>query len=141
MRASFLIQIVGVLAMSTAPVMAEELRVERFGMYLRVTDLSRSRAFYERVLGKSPYVTNERLVGFDVSGGLLALFHDGDAGLVRGRNAVPYLRVANADTEFSRLKELGVELHDDRVVVEGPLKLFRFVDPDGNLLEIFSVAR
>ena len=127
--------------MSIAPVAAEELRVERFGMYLRVTDLSRSRAFYERVLGKQPYVTNERLVGFDVSGGLLALFHDGDAALVRGHNAVPYLRVANADAEFERLQGLGVTLRDERVVVEGPLKLFRFVDPDGNLLEIFSVTR
>ena len=127
--------------MSIAPVAAEELRVERFGMYLRVSDLSRSRAFYERVLGKQPYVTNDRLVGFDVSGGLLALFHDGDAELVRGRNAVPYLRVANADLEFERLKKLDVELRDDRVVAEGPLKLFRFVDPDGNLLEVFSVTR
>lgn len=126
--------------MSIASVAAEELHVQRFGMYLRVTDLAQSRAFYERVLGKQPYVTNERLVGFDVSGGLLALFHDGDVALVRGHNAVPYLRVADADAEFERLAGLGIVLRDDQVVAEGPLKLFRFVDPDGNLLEIFSVA-
>ena len=138
-----LIVLVGVVAMTVAPIVraTDELPVERFGVYLRVTDLSRSRAFYERVLGKQPYVTNERLVGFDVAGGLLALFHDDDAQLARGRNAVPYLRVANVDAEFDRLRRLDVELLDDHVVVEGPLKLFRFIDLDGNMLEIFSVTR
>ena len=129
--------------MTLAPLVhaADELQVERFGMYLRVTNLERSRSFYERVLGKPPYVANERLVGFDVAGGLLALFHDDDGRLTRGRNAVPYLRVANAQAELDRLRKLRVELLDEQIVVEGPLKLFRFVDADGNMLEMFSVTR
>jgi predicted transcriptional regulator YdeE len=41
--------------------------------------------------------------------------------------------------EVARLKALDVKLLDDRVIGEGPLKLFRFADPDGNVLELFSL--
>jgi hypothetical protein len=46
---------------------------------------------------------------------------------------------AGADDEYERLKALDVQMLDDRVVVEGPLKLFRFADPDGNAPELFSL--
>lgn len=118
---------------------ADGLQVERFGVYLRVGSLDRSRVFYERVLGKQPYVSNDRLVGFDVAGALLALYANSADESARGRNVVPYIRVQSADAEFTRLKSLDVQLLDDRVVVEGPLKLFRFADPDGNVLELFSL--
>lgn len=118
---------------------ADALQAERFGVYLRVTSLDRSREFYERVLGKQPYVANDRLVGFDVAGALLALYSMADEQIARGRNVVPYIRVQSAEAEFARLKVLDVKLLDDRVVVEGPLKLFRFADPDGNVLELFSL--
>ena len=52
---------------------------------------------------------------------------------------MPYIRVQSADDEFERLKALDVQMLDDKVVVEGPLKLFRFADPDGNALELFSL--
>lgn len=118
---------------------ADGLQVQRFGVYLRVGSLDRSRAFYERVLGKQPYVSNDRLVGFDVAGALLALYANPAEEIARGRNVVPYIRVQSADAEFARLKSLDVQLLDDRVVAEGPLKLFRFADPDGNVLELFSL--
>lgn len=130
------------MALACSAALADELQVERFGVYVRVADLERAHAFYERVLGKKPYVSNDRLVGFDVSGALLALFREGDdEQLARGRNVVPYIRVQSADAEFARLKLLGVALLDRQVVVEGPIKLFRFTDPDGNVLEIFSLVR
>jgi catechol 2,3-dioxygenase-like lactoylglutathione lyase family enzyme len=116
------------------------MQIDRFGVYVRVASLERSRAFYERVLGKQPYVANDRLVGFDAAGALLALYANSAEEIVRGRNVVPYLRVRSADAEFARLQELDVELLDSKVVVEGPLRLFRFADPDGNLLELFSLG-
>jgi catechol 2,3-dioxygenase-like lactoylglutathione lyase family enzyme len=115
------------------------LQAERFGVYLRVASLDRSRAFYERVLGKQPYVANDRLVGFDVAGALLALYANPKE-VARGRNVVPYIRVKSAEAEHLRLKGLDVQLLDEQVVVEGPLKLFRFADPDGNVLELFSLS-
>jgi predicted enzyme related to lactoylglutathione lyase len=93
------------------------------------------------VLGKQPYVANERLVGFDVAGGLLALYANSQEQTTRGRNVVPYIRVHSADVEFARLKQLDVRMLDEQVVIEGPLKLFRFADPDGNVLELFSLNR
>jgi len=115
------------------------MKVERFGVYLRVSNLERSRAFYEPVLGRQPYVSNTQIVGFDVAGALLALYANSAEQVARGRNVVPYIRVQSADAEFARLKTLDVELLDDRVIVEGPIKLFRFADPDGNVLELFSL--
>ena len=52
---------------------------------------------------------------------------------------MPYIRVQSVDDEYERLKALDVQMLDDKVVVEGPLKLFRFADPDGNALELFSL--
>jgi catechol 2,3-dioxygenase-like lactoylglutathione lyase family enzyme len=115
------------------------MKVERFGVYLRVSNLDRSRAFYEGVLDKRPYVSNAMLVGFDVAGALLALYASSGEQGPRGRNVVPYIRVQSADDEFERLNALDVQMLDDQVVVEGPLKLFRFADPDGNALELFSL--
>lgn len=127
------------MTLTSSIAVADGLQVERFGVYLRVGSLDRSRAFYERVLGKQPYVSNDRLVGFDVAGALLALYANPAEEIARGRNVVPYIRVQSADAEFTRLKSLDVQLLDERVVVEGPLKLFRFADPDGNVLELFSL--
>jgi catechol 2,3-dioxygenase-like lactoylglutathione lyase family enzyme len=115
------------------------MKVERFGVYLRVSNLDRSREFYERVLDRHPYVSNAQLVGFEVAGALLALYANSAEQGVRGRNVVPYLRVQNVHSELERLKSLEVQLLDERVVVEGPIKLFRFADPDGNVLELFSL--
>ncbi|HXS92609.1 MAG TPA: VOC family protein [Steroidobacteraceae bacterium] len=115
------------------------MKVERFGVYLRVASLEHSRAFYEPVLGRQPYVSNAQIVGFDVAGALFALYANPAEEAARGCNVVPYIRVQSADAEFARLKALDVELLDDRVIVEGPLKLFRFADPDGNVLELFSL--
>jgi predicted enzyme related to lactoylglutathione lyase len=115
------------------------MKVERFGVYLRVANLDRARVFYERVFDKRPYVSNAMLVGFDVAGALLALYASSGEQGARGRNVVPYIRVQSADDEYERLHALDVQMLDNKVVVEGPLKLFRFADPDGNALELFSL--
>jgi predicted enzyme related to lactoylglutathione lyase len=127
--------------MSISAVQAQETSFEKFGMYVVVSDLPRAAAFYEKVFQKAPYVSNDRFVGFDVAGGLYALFltSASDIPRQRGNNAVPYLRVKNADTEFTRIKSLTPTI-DTKVIQEGPLKLFRFSDLDGNVVEFFSVT-
>jgi catechol 2,3-dioxygenase-like lactoylglutathione lyase family enzyme len=136
-----LIGVVLAMTLSSTTIAADAgLQAERFGLYLRVASLDRSRAFYERVLGKQPYVANDRLVGFDVAGALLALYANPKEEVARGRNVVPYIRVKSAEAEHLRLKGLDVQLLDEQVVVEGSLKLFRFADPDGNVLELFSLS-
>jgi predicted enzyme related to lactoylglutathione lyase len=131
------------LAMPIASVQAQESStVERFGLYIAVSDLPKAQRFYEQLLLKKPYVTNDRLVGFDVAGGLFALFAQQglDRQLTRGDSTVPYLRVKDIDAEFARLKKANVKLLDAAVVREGPVALFRCADPDGNVIEFFSTA-
>ena len=121
---------------------AQEENIARFGLYVTVADLQKASAFYEQLFQKKPYVRNDALVGFDVAGGLYALYTEQGASgkRVRGDSVVPYLRVKDLEKEFERLKQLGVRLIDEQIVVEGPIKLFKFADPDGNVIEFFSLA-
>ena len=114
----------------------------RFGLYVTAVDIERSSVFYEKVFQKQPYVKNDKLVGFDVAGGLFAIFaSDGhDRKLVRGNGTVPYIRVRDAVAELDRIKGLSTQVLDNQIVREGPLELFRFEDPDGNVIEFFSLV-
>ena len=116
--------------------------IMRFGVYVVVSDLGRARTFYEQLFQKKPYVENEQLVGFDVAGGLFAAFSEkaSTRKIVRANNVVPYIRVRDVAREFERLRQLGVRLIDTSIVRDGPLRLFRFADPDGNPIEYFSVV-
>jgi catechol 2,3-dioxygenase-like lactoylglutathione lyase family enzyme len=127
---------------STMSAHAGDSNIQRFGMYVVVTDMSKSQEFYARLFQKQPYVKNDGFVGFDVAGGMFAAFAASglDRKLTRGDNAVPYLRVKDIDAEFKRVKELNARLLDQAVVREGPISLFRFADPDGNVIEFFAVA-
>ena len=129
------------MSLSVAATHAQDGSVEKFGVYVMVADLERSREFYEKLFQKQPYVKNDRFVGFDVAGGLYAIFagQATDGKLARGRNVVPYIRVKNADREFERVAALHAQLVDKHVIQEGPIKLFRLTDPDGNMIEFFSL--
>ena len=120
---------------------AAESGIQRFGLYVVVADMNRSEAFYTQLFQKPPYVKTAQLIGFNVAGGLYAVFaaRGLDRPLTRGDNSVPYLRVKNVQAEFMRVKELPARLLDAEIVREGPVSLFRFADPDGNVLEFFSV--
>lgn len=134
----------GVLLMSLAgnSVHADENNVEKFGLYVVVSDMERSIDFYSKLFQKQPYMKTESFAAFDVTGGLYALFSQSasDIERVRGNTSVPYIRVTDASTEHARVAALNARMHDDKVVLEGPLSLFRFSDPDGNVVEFFSVT-
>ncbi len=130
------------LSVSASGTQPPDTELMRFGVYVVVSHLDRARTFYEQLFQKKPYVQNEQLVGFDVAGGLFAAFSEKaqTRPVVRGDNAVPYIRVRDVAKEFERLKQLNVRLIDTSIVREGPLRLFRFADPDGNVIEYFSVV-
>jgi len=130
--------LVGLFAMNAR---SDEMQVQKFGLYVVTSDLQASRQFYEKIFRKAPYVTNDRLVGFDIAGGLYAVFaaQAADRKIDKGNSAVPYLRVEDAEREFARLSSLNVTMLDKHVVQEGPIKLFRIADPDGNMVEFFSL--
>jgi predicted enzyme related to lactoylglutathione lyase len=140
----FVSKLLGVLLMTqTITANAQESGIQKFGLYVMVSDLSRAKAFYEKVFAKPPYVTNEVLTGFDVAGGLFAAYLNSarDLKTTRGNSTVAYIRVRDANEELKRMQALSVPLLDAKVVKEGPIELFRFTDPDGNLIEFFSLAK
>jgi len=141
MRRALLSLLVLGLAFSAAAASAQERPIERFGVYVVVADLERARAFYEALFEEPPYVATPALVGFDVEGGLYALVSAQAyrPNVRRGDNAVPYIRVRDIDREFERVRRLAPAMLDRAVVAEGPVRLFRFTDPDGNMIEFFSL--
>ena len=116
---------------------------ERFGAYVVVDSVDRTAAFYERVLGKSPQLRSQAMVGFDLAGGLFALVSKEKyaPNVVRGDNAVPYIKVANVERLFSHIESVApTSLQTTQVQVEGPFRFFKIRDPDGNIIEFFSVG-
>lgn len=131
-----------ILTLTIGSVRADEAGIQRFGLYVVTTDIDRSREFYVRLFQKEPYVTNERFIGFDVTGGLYAVFtaHSLDRKLTRGDNVVPYLRVKDIEAEYERVRQLPARMIDAAIVRDGSISLFRFADPDGNVIEFFSLT-
>jgi len=121
--------------------LAEEQRME-IGLYVAVSDLDTSRKFYDRLFEKEPYMQTPNFAGYQISGGRFGLFLDSAYAfpLERGNSTVPNIKVADIESEFARVKALSPTKMQDQIVDVGPTKIFMFADPDGNVIEFFSVA-
>lgn len=118
-----------------------------------VEDLEKSREFYEKKIGeilgiKIVYTTpTGNFIQLDVSGIPIALFRKNAAKTVIPKNVdldgknskfILSLQVDDIDLVYEKLKERGV------VFIDKPTNWFygqrsvRFLDPDGNLIEIFK---
>ena len=129
---------------SPAPVIGQTLDVQRFGLYVLVDDVDRSVAFYEALFGEEPQIRTTALVGFDIAEGFFGIVnrHAYGADTVGARSGVrPYIRVKDIDAAFARVLRLPTaQIEPPGIVSEGPFRFFRFADPDGNSVEIFSFA-
>lgn len=100
-----------------------------------VADLERAKRWYEQVLGVAPYFDQPFYVGFSVGGCELGLLPDGTPGVAGPQ---PLWGVADADSAFRRLLELGAtELEGVKEVGEG-IKVAAVKDPFGNRLGIIE---
>jgi len=128
---------------SPAPALAEEIDVQRFGLYVLIEDVERSVDFYEALFERPPQVRTPAMVGFDVGGGLFAIVsrqqfapHEAPAGSVR-----PYIRVTDIEAAFKHVARVAPgRVESGRVVREGPFAFIRFTDPDANVIELFSIS-
>ena len=118
--------------------------LERLGVYVLSSDMKRSENFYRTVFGLAPTVQTEAFIGFDVVGGLFAVVSKQtfapDA--VLGGNAIPYIKVGDAEAAHRHVKTVAPEALQGAgagVIHEGPISLFKFRDPDGNMIEYFSL--
>ncbi|WP_269584185.1 VOC family protein [Roseibium sp. Sym1] len=116
---------------------------ERLGIYVLSSDLERSEAFYRALFGKGPGVQTEVFMGFDIAGGLFAVVSKEtfapEAKL--GGNAIPYLKVPDLAAAHDHVRQVAPDaLMAPGVIREGPISLFKFTDPDGNILEYFALS-
>ena len=130
-------------AAPAAPTADETLLVERFGLYVAVDDVERSVAFYQALFGEAPQVRTPALVGFDIAGGLFGIVDRAAyAPRTTAKGGVrPFIKVADIAAAFARVDRLAPgRIEAPGIVTEGAFRFFRFADPDGNVLEFFSMT-
>ncbi|WP_157139768.1 VOC family protein [Roseibium aggregatum] len=116
--------------------------VQRLGVYVLSSDLKRSREFYGAIFGTAPKIETDVLIGFDVAGGLFAVISKQtfapDAKLCG--NTVPYLKVDDIQAALQHVETIAPDaLKAPGLISEGPISLFKVTDPDGNILEYYSL--
>lgn len=102
------------------------------GMSLLVRDLSRSRLFYENLLGLKVTGASQKVVRFSST---LALREDASAPLSCG-NVKLFVNVSDVSLCSARLTESGVE--SSEIVLRGNTRSFECRDPAGYVVEVFE---
>lgn len=145
MRIRLLSAVAAMMLAATMPSVAAEtvpVPVQRMGLYAVTDDLARSRAFYVALFG-APRLETEGMIGFDVAGGLYAIVsrtrYAPEA--KRGDSVRAYLKVADIATTFAQVRRVApAALERNAITGEGAFRFFRLRDPDGNVIEFFSVG-
>jgi len=92
-------------------------------------DLAAAKRWYAEVLGASPYFDEPFYVGFTVGGFELGLVPDATPGT---SGPQPLWGVANIESAYSRLIQLGAKPLDAITEVGGGIRVAAVVDPFGN---------
>ena len=101
------------------------------------------RTFYRDLFGVDPHLKTEVFLGFDVAGGMFAVVDREKfaPGSTIGGNAIPYIRVHDIQSAFAHAKAVApAAMRDVELLDEGPIKIFKFNDPDGNAIEFYSLS-
>jgi len=117
---------------------------------LYVSDLDKSRDFYEKKLGFKVKESQEGYVEFATSGVPLALMSMDAAKELTGQKpksgGVPRFslslgEVPNVDKTYGAMKAAGVKFLKAPVTQPWGQRTAHFTDPDGNLWEVFTWAK
>ena len=100
-----------------------------------VNDLAKARSWYSQVLGAAPYFDQPFYVGFQVGGFELGLLPAGEAST---SGPQPLWGVANIETAFQRLLDLGAESLEPVTDVGEGIRVAAVKDPFGNRLGIIQ---
>ena len=98
-------------------------------------DLAAAKRWYTQVLGHAPYFDQPFFVGFSVGGFELGLLPNATPGTIGPQ---PLWGVANIDSAFARLLELGATALEPVTGVGEGIKVAAVQDPFGNRLGIIE---
>jgi catechol 2,3-dioxygenase-like lactoylglutathione lyase family enzyme len=105
----------------------------RLEMYVAVDDMDRSIGFYTKLFGEAPARRTPNYAGFALGFGLM-LSAGYSVPVKRGNSAVPTLIVDDLGAQHARLKTIASTVTE--ITSVGDFRLFRFMDPDGNVIEV-----
>ena len=98
-------------------------------------DLGAAKLWYSKLLGLAPYFDEPFYVGFSVGGFELGLLPDAQPGIA---GAQPLWGVANIESTYARLLELGASVLEPVSEVGGGIKVAAVKDPFGNRFGIIE---
>ncbi len=99
------------------------------------SDLDAARRWYTELLGQEPYFNEPFYVGFSVGGFELGLLPDGQAGT---NGPQPLWGVADIESAYVRLLQLGATVLEPVSEVGGGIKVAAVQDPFGNRFGIIQ---
>ncbi len=113
----------------------------RMGAYVASGDLARSEAFYQILFGRQPVIRLDDFIAFDIAGGWFAIVSRGryapDA--ISGSGAVPYIEAGDLE-EIRQRASTALNGPAPSIIVEPGIRLLKLEDPDGQLIEFFSLS-
>jgi metallothiol transferase len=110
-----------------------------YAVWTYVSDIEKSKSFYQAVLGVEPRLENNGWVEFNTGETAFALLErPKDKGAAEPRKLRVMLQVADIEQAEQRLRQLGVEVIGKKVEEYGIL--LTFVDPDGHWLEFYEAS-
>lgn len=113
----------------------------QMGAYVATDDIERSESFYTALFGRAPIIKLEHFIAFEVAGGIFAIADRQvyAAKSVSGSGSVPYIHSTDLAAVRNRI-EAATGTDAPEIISEPGIKLVKVTDPDGQLVEFFTLA-
>jgi len=113
----------------------------QMGAYVASDDLAKSETFYRTLFDRDPIIKLDNFIAFDVAGGIFAIARRDvyAPGSVPGAGAVPYIHSTDLTAVQARI-EAATGKDAPQIIVEPGIQLLKVTDPDGQLVEFFSLT-
>lgn len=102
-----------------------------------VKDVEKSKKWYEKVFGVSPYFDEPFYVGFNIGGYELGLDPNQEP-LKNGTGSVAYWGVENIEKAVDHFVKSGAKLNTEIQNVGGDILVATLTDPDGNVMGLIQ---
>ncbi|MEL7547451.1 MAG: hypothetical protein AAF088_15555 [Pseudomonadota bacterium] len=110
------------------------------GAYVPTDNLAASEAFYRTLFDRDPTFALNDFVAFDIEGGWFAIVSRAKyaPNSVSGTGSVPYLQSADLEEMQARVAQTGRVVPE--IIEEPGIDILKVVDPNGQLIEFFSLT-